>query len=144
MTKVCTKCHVEKDVSEFYKGRGKGGKYPWCKSCCKIINRKNSVAYYHRNKEQRQKESRNYTMLRKFGIGVKEYNQMFARQQGCCAICGQHQEELSMRLAIDHNHETGDVRSLLCGECNLGLGKFKDKPELLRQAAQYLESWGKP
>ena len=143
MIKVCSTCKEEKEVSEFYKQkRNKDGLAGICKLCWAIGGRKNGRAYYHRNKKRRQEESRKYTMLRRFGIDPEEYDKMYHNQSGCCAICDTHQQELPMRLAIDHNHATGKVRSLLCGECNLGLGKFKDDPELLRQAVQYLDLWG--
>lgn len=55
---------------------------------------------------------------------------------GRCAICGLPEK------AIDHNHATGEVRGLLCGSCNTGLGFFRDSPKLLRKAAEYLKTWG--
>jgi len=63
---------------------------------------------------------------------------MFAEQEGCCAICGKHQSEQKKRLEVDHCHETGHVRALLCTNCNTALGKFYDDPELLYRAADYL------
>jgi hypothetical protein len=63
---------------------------------------------------------------------------MFADQNGCCAICGVHQSEVSKRFSVDHNHSTGKVRGLLCNHCNRGLGHFRDDPMLLEFAAQYL------
>ena len=65
---------------------------------------------------------------------------MFAIQRGCCAICGTHQSEMKIRLSVDHDHTTGKIRSLLCKSCNIGLGEFKDRVELLKKAISYLES----
>lgn len=59
-----------------------------------------------------------------------------ARQLRECIICGESQK---LQLAIDHDHRTGRVRGALCSRCNLGLGHFRDSPELLRLAALYLE-----
>jgi Recombination endonuclease VII len=51
-----------------------------------------------------------------------------------CAICGEEK-----RLVVDHDHATGDIRALLCDDCNKGLGSFKDNPDNLLKAAYYLE-----
>lgn len=59
---------------------------------------------------------------------------MVTQQNGCCAICGNP----TPALEIDHNHTTGDVRELLCGLCNRGLGNFKDDPERLLKAVEYV------
>ena len=61
---------------------------------------------------------------------------MMVEQANGCAICGNSDK----RLHVDHDHATGKVRGLLCMECNVSLGKFKDSPELLRKAIVYLET----
>jgi hypothetical protein len=76
----------------------------------------------------------------KYNLSLEEYNNMFAIQRGCCAICGTHQSEMKIRLSVDHDHTTGKIRSLLCKSCNIGLGEFKDRVELLKKAISYLES----
>jgi hypothetical protein len=73
-----------------------------------------------------------------YGITIDDYNEMFAEQNGCCAICSGHQSEFKKSLAVDHCHETGIVRGLLCDHCNLALGKFKDDLNLVKSAARYL------
>lgn len=79
--------------------------------------------------------------LRKwYGLSIEEYERLFEAQKGCCAICGRPQDEQKFRLAVDHCHETGVVRGLLCSPCNTGLGSLADSPELLRIAADYLEN----
>lgn len=82
--------------------------------------------------------------LRKsFGMELYEYEDMHAKQNGRCAICDN--PETHMRggfpiwLAVDHNHTTGAIRALLCGDCNKGIGNFRESPERLRAAAEYLE-----
>lgn len=60
---------------------------------------------------------------------------MLEEQGGLCAICGNPLEV----PCVDHDHETNQVRGLLCNPCNRGLGLFKDKPETLRSAAAYIE-----
>jgi len=75
--------------------------------------------------------------LRKmFGISFKQYESMLAEQGGVCAICGLPDQWFG--LAVDHCHQTGRIRGLLCSQCNRGLGLFKDNPQALDQAAAYL------
>lgn len=75
-----------------------------------------------------------------FGIGVDEYDRILASQKGRCAICGaKYADRRRARLAVDHCHETGLIRGLLCSSCNQGIGQFKDDPKRLRNAAAYLE-----
>ena len=75
-------------------------------------------------------------LKRKFGLSLDDYNKMSAEQNHVCYICG---ETSKRRLAVDHCHQTNKIRKLLCGECNLMLGKAKDNPVLLRKAIAYLE-----
>lgn len=67
------------------------------------------------------------------------YKGLYSLQDGKCAICGMTTEENGKDFAVDHCHTTGNVRELLCNACNTGIGAFKDKPELLTKAIQYLE-----
>lgn len=76
--------------------------------------------------------------LKKFNLTNEDYNQMFDNQGGNCAICGKHQSEFKKSLAVDHCHTTSKVRGLLCNNCNLGLGNFKDEIEFLANAITYL------
>ena len=111
--------------------------------------------YYQRNKSYFQLRNKKYRLAnpemgrkhrlqRNFGLTVDEYNAMFEKQNGCCAICGKHQDTFKKRLAVDHNHSTGQIRGLCCSDCNLGLGKFKDSKELLLNALTYLKSFESP
>lgn len=72
-----------------------------------------------------------------FGITPEDYNQMFVTQNGLCAICLKPSRD-GTNLRIDHNHETGKIRGLLCENCNFGLGHFKDNSEVLLSAVKYL------
>lgn len=75
-----------------------------------------------------------------FGITLSDFNDMLSAQDGGCAICGQTQTRPGTKyLAVDHCHTTGKIRGLLCDRCNRGLGFFKDSPELLVAAAEYLK-----
>jgi Autographiviridae endonuclease VII len=73
----------------------------------------------------------------KYGITVQVFEEMMASQDGRCAIC--RIEITGKKLCVDHDHETGGIRGLLCAMCNLTLGKFNDDPTRFRTAADYLE-----
>lgn len=72
---------------------------------------------------------------RKYGVGNAEVEEMLRGQDGECMIC---MTPIDWRAAVDHDHETGAVRGMLCHSCNKGLGHFKDDPELIRAAVWYL------
>lgn len=96
-----------------------------------------AVEWNRTHPERRRKTSRDYAFrarLKRYGITEKDFNRAQEEQGNCCAICG----EMKI-LCIDHCHNTGQFRSLLCKTCNVGLGSFKDNPELLRKAALYVE-----
>ncbi len=83
-------------------------------------------------------------LKKSYGIGIKEYRSMFLEQYGVCKICGKREANLDrngspISLAIDHCHETGRVRGLLCSNCNRGMGFLKDNADILRKAAEYIE-----
>ena len=85
-------------------------------------------------------KNQEYICQKKHGISLVEYNELFERQEGKCAICGIHEDQLSKKgLAIDHDHVTNKVRGLLCGNCNRALGFFKDDIEILKKAVDYLQ-----
>jgi hypothetical protein len=76
-----------------------------------------------------------FNRLHKHGITKEDYAIRLKDQQGKCAICGC----LPKKLCVDHDHETGKIRGLLCNNCNLMLGHSKDSVERLRNAADYLD-----
>lgn len=92
-----------------------------------------------RKESGRQRESH---LTRKFGITQADYDRMLGEQGGGCWICGAGPEQQSRYptyLRVDHCHETGRVRGLLCEKHNLLLGRWDHDPVLLRRAADYLE-----
>jgi len=87
---------------------------------------------------------RAYNLKNLYGMTVGEHEHMLASQGGVCKVCGQlevrrHKDGGAVALHVDHDHETGAVRGLLCHKCNVGLGSFNDDPDLLRKAADYIE-----
>jgi len=137
--KQCNTCKQEKPFSEFHKGiLNKGGYRPSCKACRNETNRSEYDAEkaksnysYEKNKDRKLRKA--------FGIGYQEYLNMLAAQQGCCAICGTN-DPGARAFAVDHCHDTGVIRGLLCGNCNTGIGNLRDDISILQRAIQYLEN----
>lgn len=133
--KTCSTCKAPKPVTDYHRSRTTTDGYdPRCKPC-----RKTAASTHTVDHELKRSNSR----LRFYGITTEQYATMFTQQRGLCAIC-QQAETMTYRgtvkqLSVDHDHETGKVRGLLCAACNFALGKFKDDPTLLRSAADYLE-----
>ena len=78
-------------------------------------------------------------LSRRYNISVAVYE---ALMEGCdrrCMICRRTEEECGTTLCIDHDHDTGKIKGVCCDFCNRGLGMFRDNPELLRRAAEYIE-----
>ncbi len=101
---------------------------------------------WRKNNVEKVKEYQRTSNLRKnFGIEIEEYEALLSEQNGVCAICSQPETYIHKatgkpaRLAVDHCHASGSVRKLLCKACNNGLGLFRDNPELLIKAADYLK-----
>lgn len=86
-------------------------------------------------------ERRDHWLRVRYGLPVGSFASMWRAQDGRCDICKKpfDQESRTMRAHVDHCHETGKIRSLLCMTCNTGLGSFKDEPELLKAAVEYLQ-----
>ena len=151
--KKCTKCNLLKETSSFSKkANTKSGLNGWCKSC----NNAYSVAWYKANPEKEREKKRSWRRdnptkvkqqyrqdnLKRYGISTVEWENLFKLQCGVCAICKEPQSVLLKgelkRLAVDHCHKTKKIRGLLCDNCNKALGLFKDNPEILDCASQYL------
>lgn len=95
-----------------------------------------------RNRERWLKENarkvRSDKLMKKFGISLEQYEEMFADQGGCCKICNQPETVVNRQLAVDHCHATGKIRGLLCSKCNKAIGLFQDDCERLLRAVGYL------
>ena len=94
------------------------------------------------SKEEVRRRDRARQRRKNYGITDEFYEDMKARQNDCCAICGKHSSEQDQALAIDHDHDTGKVRGLLCRTCNLGIGYLNDNINLLANAIKYLNKEG--
>lgn len=75
----------------------------------------------------------------KYGLSLEQYSELLTRQNECCAVCERHHSEFTTRLAVDHNHITGEIRGLLCNYCNRRIvGRHRDSG-ILRRVADYLD-----
>lgn len=96
-------------------------------------------SYLRRKEARRGSVLRAQNLNRRFRLTEQEFAQLLAQQQGRCAICGTSEPGTTGVFAVDHDHNTGRIRGLLCRSCNVGIGNLRDEPELLRAALRYLE-----
>lgn len=126
LTKKCSKCGEQKELNQYYNHpRTKTGKGSQCIECQLKTSRDTYKADKHKDRRLR----------REYGITLAVYNDMLEAQSGGCWICGKTNE----LLVVDHDHETGAVRGLLCKQCNFGVGQFNDDITLLLRAVKYLQ-----
>jgi len=148
--RVCKTCLAEKPLSKFTLRSGKSRKKTGdvspstrglsCANCDYLKSKDRNRVTLRRWQRENPDRVRGYKTKRLYGIGLVEYQQMFAAQKGLCAIC-QTPGDSSFKkrtLGVDHDHKTGVVRGLLCDLCNKGIGQFLDRPDFLRSAAAYL------
>lgn len=78
--------------------------------------------------------------INKYGLTEEQHQKMFDNQNYRCATCGRHQNELPKKLSIDHCHNSGKVRGLLCNNCNVALGFVRDSVATLENMIKYLKN----
>ena len=160
MVKRCKKCGEIMPLEHFYANKlGRAGRRPGCKACTNAArraryakNKQREIARVKRwqqdNAERLNEQRRAYRaanpdklreghLKRRFGLTLADYATLLAAQGGGCAICGRPEPERGS-LHVDHDHETGVVRGLLCFRCYGGLGQFDEDAERLVDAAAYL------
>lgn len=159
--KRCRKCKVEKPLVKFHRDKTrKDGHVATCAECrlayskehhaknkTKINKRMREYAKVHRDsytKRQKKwrlknpKKHKSQVLKMEYGITLEDYIKLLDLQSGGCGICGKLPDSEEPYLAVDHSHETQKVRGILCRDCNLGVGHFKDDVELLTSAVIYL------
>lgn len=115
-----------------------------CKKCtkCKLVLKEEN--FFKNKSGLRQSRCTMCINFSKFGINRFDYEIMFKKQNGLCAICNKPEFAITRKkkrmLSVDHCHKTGKVRGLLCGNCNIGIGLFKENKESLWMAIKYLET----
>lgn len=118
--KICSKCKVNKPLCEFNKNKQhKDGLHSYCKNCYKTINAE-------------------YKLKKAYGVTSQQKEKLITAQAGKCAICNTKLDNPKF-TNVDHCHNTGKIRGILCHHCNFGLGQFKDNVELLESAIKYLK-----
>lgn len=141
--KLCTKCCTMYPL-EAFRNRSRPNAHlllSTCKKCLYEAHRSWTVKNPNRVQEYRNKDS--WTLAKRCarrGITPEQLVDRYERQEECCAICKDGIE--LMDSAIDHNHETGEFRGVLCKQCNRALGMFGDSSVVLRNALEYLQAFG--
>ena len=118
----CTRCHKLLALDNFYYRAERDRYDSWCNNC------RNEVCKHNKSV----KRDTLYCLM------PGQYDEILKSQGGVCAICGSI-PSIKIPLTVDHNHQTGAIRGLLCGKCNRGLGHFNDDLELFKLATTYLE-----
>ena len=140
--KSCSKCGVVKPISNF--ARRKNRKNLPYASACKECSKKVDLARYERDKLE---GKRKFYHLKKYGISEDDYFNMLNKQNGLCKICKRPEtsrnatygRDLGIKaLAVDHCHETGQIRALLCKRCNTILGFAEENVEVLQACIDFL------
>lgn len=112
----CAQCREVKRLTEFHRApQQSGGDNCYCKDCRKV-------------------QARATHLKRSYGMTVAEYDAMVEEQGGVCACCRERPPQ-----HVDHDHQTGEVRGVVCFRCNAGIGQFSDRADLMRNAITYLE-----
>ena len=125
--KTCSKCKTVKEFALFTRcKKSKDGYGSWCKSC---NNKRTKDKYWADPEAMRSKDRKRHQI---------DYEMMLNYQQHKCAICN---EQLGEKLFVDHNHSTGQVRGLLCSECNSALGYIKESRQILENMIDYLTDY---
>lgn len=133
LEKKCSRCGESKAVESFYASKtSKNGYQSWCKVCYKT--KRSAESEWNRGYA-----AWKHGLKSKFNMTPDDYFEMLGSQHGVCAIC--YKSDGNRRLAVDHDHSSGEIRGLLCRNCNVGLGHFKDDTEIMTRAILYIEGY---
>lgn len=134
--KKCSKCGEIKHTNEF--NQRKASKDGFTSRCTQCLNTK---AMKVRSEQPEVTRARN--LKKRFNMTIDEYNTIFLGQKGKCAICEKAETNRDSKgsskwLCVDHNHNDGTIRGLLCSSCNTGIGQLGDSVKTLKSAIEYL------
>jgi hypothetical protein len=133
--KTCTRRGESKAADLFHQDRtSKDGRYSRCKACLA----KNRRANYDRYRIKQRLAERRWWLRTEYGLTIEDYDALLEKQGGACAVCQAPTGAQARRLHIDHDHETGKVRGLLCGPCNSALGLLREDPHILARMTSYI------
>lgn len=126
--KCCTKCGTHKPLADYHRSsKASDGKASWCKACV------NSTRHENRKRTYTPENKRKWQIKTRYGMTVEQVEEMRLAQKGACAVC----KKPLGKFHIDHDHNTGKVRGLLCHRCNVMIGGWDDK-EWLASALRYM------
>lgn len=139
-SKWCGRCRKIKSIDEFFKSKGAyNGLQGHCKDCIREEQRE----WRAKNRMRSRYYSQRLRLREKYGVTYEFYEELLEKHSHKCAICGQPETRESngvpILMAVDHDHRTGEIRGILCNNCNRALGLLKDDTEVLRKAIEYLE-----
>ena len=144
----CKKCKQPKEPKDFYKSKtSKNGlRMDMCIDCRRNqwLSRSPEQKLQHATKAREYRKNnpdkvRQYNLKSNYGITIEEYDSILSSQGGLCGICRAKPVDSKRSFHVDHNHDTGFIRGILCSDCNTGIGKLKDSVEMLELAIAYLE-----
>lgn len=144
MVRKCSKCKKEKDIEDFHKRASL--KSSWCKDCRhqyyemhKDTCLQKAKEWYKQNKKKHSETARKSHLMRKFGMTVDQYNEIFLKQNSKCYICHVNKPGGNGYWHLDHNHITNQVRKILCHNCNMLVGHSKENVAILHKTILYLQ-----
>lgn len=140
--KTCKKCGEVKELTQYNRVGGKGPQASKLRGSCKACDYAAGIKWKEANKEKHTISVRRSYLKRKYGVSLEWYQDKLEEQKGLCAICSCDSSSLRDRDAmfcVDHCHDTGQPRSLLCHKCNAGIGMLGDDPTLVARAWTYLQ-----
>jgi hypothetical protein len=149
--KYCPRCKQTKPASQFYPSKyANNGLTTYCANCYADMQREfiksKPPGWHYKNHGRRwYEENKDHELSRalkkNYGITLKHKKDMVKAQAGKCAICKKPVSSYGRKSAVDHDHANGNVRGILCANCNKLLGYAKDNTEILQSAIEYLERW---
>jgi hypothetical protein len=137
MVKICKLCELEKPSSDFYLFHDKWGNKKYFSARCKPCHQK-----YKQENPSTPKTRKVEKLKLRYGLTFEQWEEMREEVGFSCMICGIPESEIGRRLDVDHCHNSGKVRGLLCNHCNGVLGQARDNPEILTSAIEYLKTYG--
>ena len=143
----CSDCKRDLPATEYYWHK-RGHRHSCaCKSCYQIKRRAYQINYMAtvgkaKARSRYSPEKRSEQIVKSYGLTLEKYELILALQGGGCAICKSKEAKTKRngRFCVDHDHQTGEVRGLLCAPCNRGIGLLQDKIEVLESATNYLKN----
>jgi hypothetical protein len=141
--KVCTTCNLPKALDDFHRNCQRAdGHLSRCKSCVKEyrnLHPLDNTKVYKSMVVKDPQYNRKRNLKKLYNITLEEFDEMLKSQDGVCKVCKRPQLGKG-DFHVDHDHETGKIRGLLCHKCNVALGMVQDDIQILKKLINYLES----